>query len=139
MKQQITLSFKKELLLNIHNIKHLFKIALFDDKIEVNKDIETYYDLENEIDEGFGYKKGGKELSNLVLYSYKDYLILHFDNVIWEDATISAYGALVYNDSLINKNSVSIINFEEVYSSDAGDFILEFVNPESLEGAIKLL
>jgi len=132
-------SFKQDLFNNVHNFNDEYKMCLFDDTKPVDKYMSSYYQLQNEI-VGNGYDLGGKTLNNFSVYSYEDLLLLNFSDVIWERSSIKAFGALIYNNSTINKNTLCVIQFGynkngKMFNSSYGTFQLEFelINNDKLK------
>lgn len=137
--QHVCISFKLELLQAIHSISNSFYICLFDDKQKVDRFIESYNDLKNELIEADGYKKGGQQLKNPIIFLEDEIVVLNFDSVYWENCSISAKGALIYNNSAPNKNSVAVIDFGIVKSCNADRFVLEFPNSKENKGFLKIV
>ena len=120
----ICLSYKKEILEGIHTLSHTYKIALFTETAELNKFTTSYTGLTDEV-VGTGYTAGGQELAGIQTSLSGDTALLDFTtNPSWTSSTISARGALVYNDSLAGKNAVAVIDFGSTYSSINQDFII---------------
>lgn len=101
----------------------VFKIALFTSSATLSS-ATTVYSSSNE-SSGPGYTAGGAALTNLGTSLSGTTAYLSFDNYTWSSATISAYGALLYNTSKQNR-AVAVLSFGATYSSTAGNFTVTF-------------
>jgi len=113
IQQGICLSYKKEILEGVHSSTHDYYIALYSSLTTLNKNTTSYIGTTNEIPEsGTNYTTGGKALSGLYTNIVGDTAILSFSvNPQWEEAKFVTRGALIYNNSLPNKNAVAILDF----------------------------
>lgn len=133
--QEICESFQKELLLGLHNISiHEFYLALFCSDKKATKNIKSYYDIEDIelLNEG-NYNKGGQRIENISLYIKGDLFLIHFDNIIFKNASFETTGGIIYNNSLPTKNSISIFNFSEKIITNSNDFKLMLEQPKKFK------
>lgn len=100
-----------------------FKLALYTSAATLDSST-TVYSSSNE-SSGTGYTAGGGTLTNLGTSLSGTTAFLSFDNYTWTSATISAYGALIYNTSK-NNAAVAVLSFGATYSSTAGNFQITF-------------
>jgi len=125
--QYVCNSFKLEILQGIHKPEHEYKIALFIRDADITIHSKSYNDFIIFESSGSGYIEGGNTLGKPKYEIYNNIASLNFDRqVIWTDSTITASKALIYNNSLNNKNAIAYISFETDYSTSFGDFIIEF-------------
>lgn len=82
-------------------------------------------DVTNEVS-GTGYDAGGKSLSSVTLTQTGGTITFDAANLTWASSTITARGAVVYDDSLTNDPLICYIDFGADKSSSAGDFVLTF-------------
>jgi len=82
-------------------------------------------DVTNEVT-GTGYSAGGESLSSVTLTQSGGTITFDADDVTWTSSTITARGAVVYDDSLTNDPLIAYIDFGADKSSSAGDFVLSF-------------
>lgn len=109
IRQGLTTSFKKEILLGEHNLQsNTLKIALYTALANLDENT-TEYTTDNEIT-GDGYTAGGQTLSNVSVSSSGLIAYVSFDNVVWDPASFTARGALIYNESVSNK-SIAVLDF----------------------------
>lgn len=118
--QAIPTSFKAEILQGIHDGADTYKMALYTSDATLGAST-TAYTTTNEV-VGIGYTAGGVTLSGFNVTTSGTTAILDFTtDPFWENATITARGALVYNASKSNK-AVAIYDFGSDIASTNGDF-----------------
>ena len=109
LRQGLTTSFKKEILLGQHNLEsNTLKIALYTALATLDENT-TEYTTTNEIT-GTGYTAGGQTLSGVSVSTSGLIAYVSFDNVVWDPASFTARGALIYNASVSNK-SIAVLDF----------------------------
>jgi hypothetical protein len=109
LRQGLTTSFKKEILLGEHNLEsNTLKIALYTALATLDENT-TEYTTTNEIT-GIGYTAGGENLSGVTVSTLGTVAYVSFDNVVWDPASFTARGALIYNSSVGNK-SIAVLDF----------------------------
>lgn len=109
IRQGLTTSFKKEILLGEHNLEsNTLKIALYTALASLDENT-TEYTTENEIT-GSGYTAGGQALSGVTVSTSGLIAYVSFDNPEWDPASFTARGALIYNESVGNK-SIAVLDF----------------------------
>jgi hypothetical protein len=121
-------SFKVELLAGTHNFTtgtgDTYKLALYDNSAAFTA-ATTAYTVTNEVS-GTGYSAGGGTLTNVTPTSSGTTAFIDFDDLTFSTATITAYGALIYNSSAAGNPAVCILDFGGAKTSTAGDFTIVF-------------
>jgi len=137
--QAMCTSFKKELLEAVHNFKNsggdTFKIALYTSSASLGA-ATTAYSTTNEIS-GTGYTAGGNTLTRVDPASSGTTGFTDFANTTWSSATITARGALIYNDTDSDK-AVAVLNFGADKTSTAGDFTIQFPAADASNAIIRI-
>jgi hypothetical protein len=82
-------------------------------------------DVTNEV-VGTGYSAGGESLTSVTLTQSGGTITFDADDVTWASSTITARGAVIYDDSLVSDPLIAYIDFGADKSSSAGDFVLSF-------------
>ncbi len=117
-------SFKTELMTATHNFTNgsgnTFKLALYTNSASFTA-ATTAYTTANEIT-GTGYSAGGGTLTNVTPTSGGTTAFTDFADLTFGTATITARGAMIYNDSSAGDSSVVILDFGGDKTSTAGDF-----------------
>lgn len=133
-------SFKKELLEAVHNFKNsggsTFKLALYDNNASFTA-ATTAYTTSNEIS-GTGYTAGGGTLTRVDPSASGTTALTSFSNLTFSTATITARGALVYNDSAAGDPSVIVLDFGSDKTSTAGDFTIVFPTVNASDAIIRI-
>ena len=123
----LTTSFKKELLEATHNFSasggNSFKLALFTSSASLDA-TTTAYSTSNEAS-GTNYTAGGSALTNVDPTTGGTTGFTDFADLTFSNATVTARGCLIYNDTNSDK-AVAAIDFGGDKTSTAGDFTIVF-------------
>ena len=133
--QAIPTSFKAEILQGIHDSADTYKMALYTSAATLGA-TTTAYSATNEV-VGTGYTIGGTTLSGFNVTTSGTTAILDFNDPFWENATITARGALIYNSSKSNK-AVYVLDFGSDIISTNGTFTITLPTPDATNGLIRL-
>ena len=125
-------SIKLKFVESVFKKEYEYKIALFKHDSNITKSLLSYNDSTNE-SVGNGYSSGGRILEELDIIQDKENnkIYVSFNNVVWRNSSISASKALIYNNSLENKPSIILIDFEKEYTSNNDTFQINFKDPIS--------
>jgi hypothetical protein len=95
-------SFKQEILQGVHNFTastgNTFKLALYTDSASFTA-ATTAYTVTNEVGNSGTYAAGGGTLTNITPTTSGTTAFTDFDDLSFTTATITARGALIYNDT----------------------------------------
>tara|TARA_R110000764_G_scaffold132920_1_gene220820 strand:+ start:1048 stop:1476 length:429 start_codon:yes stop_codon:yes gene_type:complete len=123
----LTTSFKKELLEATHNFSasggNSFKLALYTSSASLGA-TTTAYSSTNEAS-GTNYTATGSALTNIAPTSASTTGFTDFSDLTFSNATVTARGCLIYNDTNSDK-AVAAIDFGGDKTSTAGDFTIVF-------------
>ena len=140
--QAMCTSFKKELLEGGHNFKtsgaggDTFNIALYTSSATLGA-TTTAYTTSNEAS-GTGYTAKGAALTNVTPTTGGTTAFVDFDNVTFSSSTITARGALIFNDTK-SDTSVAVLDFGADKSSTSGDFTIQFPTPDATNAIIRIV
>ena len=133
-------SFKTELMTGTHNFTastgNTFKLALYDNSGSFTA-ATTAYTTSNEIS-GSGYSAGGGTLTNITPTSSSTTAFTDFDDLTFSTATITARGALIYNDTAAGDPSVVVLDFGGDKTSTAGDFKIVMPTADASNALIRI-
>lgn len=130
-------SFKRELLEGVHDFTaHTFKIALYTSDASLNADT-TAYSVANEVS-GTGYSAGGATLVVTAPALAGSTALVDFADVTWSTATITARGALIYNDTAAGNPAVAVLDFGSDRVKTAADFVLTFPAPDATNAIVRV-
>lgn len=137
-------TFKRDLLIGRHNLDtggDSFKIALYLSAATLGASTAAYTATQEA--SGTGYTAGGNILtkngvtgSTAATTAYCD-----FADETWTSSTITARGALIYNDTLTTPTadaSCIVLNFGTDKSSSAGDFTVVFPTADTTNAIIRI-
>ena len=138
--QAMCTSFKKELLEAKHNFLNsggnTFKIALYTSSASLAAST-TAYTTSNEVS-GTNYTAKGNTLTRVDPSSSGTTGFTDFADTTWSSSTITARGAMIFNDSASGDPSVLILNFGADKSSSAGDFTITFPTADASDAIIRI-
>ena len=107
--QTLTTSFKKEVLLGVHDLEtDTIKLALFLATADLNA-ATTVYTVTGETS-GTGYTPGGNVLTGVTVLTSGTTAYVDFANSVWDPASFTARGALIYNASKGDK-AIAVLDF----------------------------
>ncbi len=133
-------SFKKELLEAVHDFQlsggSTFKIALYDNNASFDAST-TAYTATNEVS-GTGYSAGGNTLTRVDPTSSGTTAFTDFADTTWSSSTITARGAMIYNDSAAGNPAVVILDFGSDKTSTNGDFTVVFPTADATNAIIRI-
>lgn len=143
--QAMCTSFKVDLLNGIHAFgttvvrggtgADSFKIALYTSAATLSA-TTTAYTATNEV-VGTGYTATGQVLTNVAPTSSGTTAFTDFQDVTWSTATITARGALIYNDTQSDK-AVAVLDFGSDKTSTAGNFTVSFPTADASLAIIRI-
>ena len=138
--QAMCTSFKKELLEAKHNFLNsggnTFQIALYTSSASLAAST-TAYTTSNEVS-GTNYTAKGTTLTRVDPSSSGTTGFTDFADTTWSSSTITARGAMIFNDSASGDPSVLILNFGADKSSSAGDFTITFPTADASDAIIRI-
>lgn len=134
-------SFKVELLKGVHDFTNgtgdSFKLALYNNSASFTA-ATTAYTSANEVGNSGSYSAGGGALTNVTPTSSGTTALTDFADLTFTSATITAYGALIYNDTEVGDPAVVVLDFGGAKSSTAGDFQIVFPTADASNAIIRI-
>jgi hypothetical protein len=134
-------SFKKEVLQGIHNFTNgtgnTFKLALYTNSASFTA-ATTAYTSSNEVSASGSYSAGGGALTNVTPTTSGTTGFADFNDLTFTSATITARGALIYNDSAAGDPAVVVLDFGSDKTSTAGDFTVVFPTADASNALIRI-
>jgi len=138
--QAMCTSFKSELLTAEHDFTNTtgntFRIALYTSSATLGA-TTTAYSATNEVS-GTGYTAAGEALTNVTPTTSGTTAYTDFADVTWSSATITANGALIYNDSHASDAAVCVLAFGGDKTSTNGDFTIQFPTADASNAIIRI-
>jgi len=134
-------SFKKELMTATHNFTNssgnTFKLALYTNSASFNA-ATTAYTATNEVGDSGSYSAGGGALTNVTPTTSGTTGFTDFADLTFTSATITARGALIYNDTASGDPSVVVLDFGADKTSTSGDFQIVFPTADASNAIIRI-
>jgi hypothetical protein len=122
-------SFKVQILQGVHNFStgsgQTFKLAMYDNNASFTA-ATTAYTTTNEVAASGSYVAGGGTLTKVTPISSGTTAFTDFADISFTTATITAYGAMIYNDTATGNPAVAILDFGGAKTSTSGTFTIIF-------------
>jgi hypothetical protein len=122
-------SFKVQILQGVHNFStgsgQTFKLAMYDNSASFTA-ATTAYTTTNEVAASGSYVAGGGTLTKVTPTSSGTTAFTDFADISFTTATITAYGAMIYNDTATGNPAVAILDFGGAKTSTSGTFTIIF-------------
>ena len=146
--QAMCTSFKTELLTGTHNFTNStgdsFKLALYaissGGKSSTTASLDastTAFTTTGEVASSGTYATGGGTLTNVTPTSSGTTAFTDFSDLSFTTATITARGALIYNDTDSDK-AVAVLDFGGDKTSTAGTFTIQFPTADASNAIIRI-
>jgi hypothetical protein len=134
-------SFKAELMRAVHNFTtstgNDFKLALYDNSASFTA-ATTAYTPTNEVANSGSYAAGGGLLTNVTPTSTGTTAFTDFADLSFTSATITAFGALIYNDTAAGDPTVCVLDFGGAKTSTGGTFTIIFPTADATSAIIRI-
>ena len=137
--QAMCTSFKKELMTATHDFtaaSNVFKLALYTSSASLDAST-TAYTATNEVS-GTGYTAKGAFLTSVTPTTSGTTAYTDFNDLTFSTATITARGALIYNEAGASDQSVCVLDFGGDKTSTAGDFTIQFPTADASNAIIRI-
>lgn len=137
--QAMCTSFKKELLTATHDFSaasNVFKLALYTSSASLDAST-TAYTSSNEVS-GTGYTAKGSFLTSVNPTTSSTTAFTDFNDLTFSSASITARGALIYNEAATGDPSVCVLDFGADKTSTAGDFTISFPTADASNAIIRI-
>lgn len=137
--QAMCTSFKQELLVGTHNFTassgNTFKLALYTSDASLGAGT-TAYTSSNEAS-GTNYTATGAALTSVTPTTSGTTAFCDFSDLTFSNVTITARGALIYNDTQSDK-AVCVLDFGGDKTATAGDFTITFPTADASSAIIRI-
>lgn len=137
-------SFKTQLMEAVHDFRtaggDTFKLALYDNSASFTA-ATTAYTVTNEVANSGTYAAGGGTLVNVTPTSSGTTAFTDFADLSFTSATITAYGALIYNSTpthTYTNPTVCVLDFGGAKTSTVGTFTIIFPTADATNAIIRI-
>jgi hypothetical protein len=145
--QALCTAFKQELMLGTHNFAtngNAFKLALYAEggggKSSTTATLgatTTAYTTTGEVANSGSYTAGGGTLTKVAPTTSGTTALTDFADISFTTATITAMGALIYNDTNSDK-AVCVLDFTSNKTSTSGTFTIQFPTADASNAIIRI-
>jgi len=145
--QAMCTAFKQELMLGTHNFAtngNAFKLALYAEggggKSSTTATLgatTTTYTTTGEVANSGSYTAGGGTLTKVAPTTSGTTALTDFADLSFTTATITAMGALIYNDTNGDK-AVAVLDFSSNKTSTSGTFTIQFPTADASNAIIRI-
>ena len=128
IQQAVANSFKKELLDGVHDLDtggNTFKLALYVSTANLSA-ATTSFTTTGEVGDSGQYASGGGVLQSQQTSVASGVAIVTFANLSFTGVTLTARGALIYNDTVAGDPAVAVLDFGGDKTATAGTFTIQF-------------
>ena len=138
--QALCTSFKQEILVAEHNFTtsggNTIRAALYTSSASLGA-ATAAYTTSAEVS-GTNYVAKGNSLTRVTPTTSGTTALTDFADTTWSTATITARGALIYNDSHASDASILVLDFGGDKVSTAGDFTITFPAADASNAIIRI-
>ncbi len=134
-------SFKKEILEGVHNLSttgNVFNLALYTNDASFTA-ATTAYTTDNEVSASGSYTAGGGALTKNGVTISGTTAFADFEDISFTTATITARGALIYNDTAAGDPVVAVLDFGSDKTSTTGTFTVQFPTPDASNAILRIV
>jgi len=140
MANVIPTSFKSELLSGTHNFANggnSFKIALYTDISGLTASTTAFTATNQVSSSGTSYTSGGQALDSQAVSTSGTTAFVDFADETFSSVTLSAVGAMIYNDTNSDKICV-VLDFGGTKTATNGDFVVQFPAADASNAIIRI-
>ena len=139
----ITNSFKEDLLNGLHDFAvstgDVYKLALYNSSATIGADTTSYaVGIAGQVGDTGQYAAGGGALVNALVSLNGTTAFVDFDDLSFTGVTLTARGALIYNDTEAGDPSVCVLDFGGDKTATAGTFTIQFPAANDTQAIIRI-
>jgi len=133
--------FKTDVLKGTHNFTNpggnSFKLSMYTSSATLGKST-TSYTSDNEVSSPSGYSAAGKALVAVTPALSTDTAVVDFDDLSFVGVTLTARGALIYNDTASGDPAVAVLDFGGDKTATSGTFTIQFPTADASSGILRI-
>ena len=133
--------FKRDVLKGTHNFTNpggnTFKLSMYTSSATLGKST-TSYTSDNEVSSPSGYSATGKALVAVTPALSTDTAVVDFADLSFVGVTLTARGALIYNDTASGDPSVAVLDFGGDKTATSGTFTIQFPTADASSGILRI-
>ena len=133
--------FKTDVLKGVHNFTNstgnTFKLSMYTSSATLGKST-TSFTTDNQVSSPSGYTSGGKALVSSTPVLSSDTAVCDFADLSFVGVTLTARGALIYNDSATGDPAVAVLDFGGDKTATSGTFTIQFPTANASDAIIRI-
>ena len=133
--------FKSDVLKGTHNFTNpggnSFKLSMYTSSATLGKST-TSYTSDNEVSSPSGYSATGKALVATTPALSTDTAVVDFADLSFVGVTLTARGALIYNDTASGDPAVAVLDFGGDKTATSGTFTIQFPTADASSGILRI-
>ena len=133
--------FKTDVLKGVHNFTaaptgNSFKLSMYTSSATLGKST-TSFTTDNQVSSS-GYPAGGKALVNVTPALSTDTAVVDFADLSFVGVSLTARGALIYNDTASGDPAVAVLDFGGDKTATSGTFTIQFPTDDSSNAILRI-
>ena len=137
----VTNVFKTDVLKGVHNFTNpggnSFKLSMYTSSATLGKST-TSYTSDNEVSSPSGYSATGKALVAVTPALSTDTAVVDFADLSFVGVTLTARGALIYNDTASGDPAVAVLDFGGDKTATSGTFTIQFPTDNASDAILRI-
>ena len=133
--------FKTDVLKGVHNFTNpggnTFKLSMYTSSATLGKST-TSFTTDNQVSSPSGYTSGGKALAAVTPVLSSDTAVCDFADLTFVGVSLTARGALIYNDTASGDPAVAVLDFGGYKTATSGTFTIQFPTADASSGILRL-
>ena len=134
--------FKTDVLKGVHNFTaaptgNTFKLSMYTSSATLGKST-TSYTSDNEVSSPSGYTAAGKALVSSTPVLCTDTAVCDFADLTFVGVSLTARGALIYNDSASGDPAVAVLDFGGDKTATSGTFTIQFPTANASDAILRI-
>lgn len=131
--------FKTDVLKGVHNFTNggnSFKLSMYTSSATLGKST-TSFTTDNQVSSS-GYSSGGKALVSTTPALSTDTAVCDFADLSFVGVTLTARGALIYNDTASGDPAVAVLDFGGDKTATSGTFTIQFPTADASNAILRI-
>ena len=133
--------FKTDVLKGVHNFTaaptgNSFKLSMYTSSATLGKST-TSFTTDNQVSSS-GYPAGGKALVNVTPALSTDTAVVDFADLSFVGVSLTARGALIYNDTASGDPAVAVLDFGGDKTATSGTFTIQFPTADASNAILRI-
>ena len=133
--------FKKDVLKGVHDFSNpggnSFKLSMYTSSATLGKST-TSFTTDNQVTSPSGYSSGGKALVSTTPALSTDTAVCDFADLSFVGVTLTARGALIYNDTASGDPAVAVLDFGGDKTATSGTFTIQFPTADASNAILRI-